>query len=105
MASSADFIDSVCQTLAPLGDVRPRRMMGDYIIYLNEKCVATACDDLLYVKMLPCIADLMASAEIGRPYDGAQEHYILDLSHPTLARTVIAALWEHLPFPKRRSKA
>ena len=102
MACSPDFIDFVCQTLRPLGDVRPRKMMGDYIIYVNEKCVATACDNLVYVKMLPCLHDLMASAEVGRPYDGAKEHYILDLADSTHARAVVSVLWEALPFPPKK---
>lgn len=104
MACSTDFIDFVCQTLRPLGEVRPRKMMGDYIIYVNEKCVATACDNLLYVKILPCIKDLMASAEVGRPYDGAKEHYILDLADAAHARAVVSALWEELPFPGKGKK-
>lgn len=33
MACSVDFIESVCEALAPLGEVRSRKMMGDYIIY------------------------------------------------------------------------
>lgn len=60
MACSIDFIESVCDVLAPLGEVRSRKMMGDYVIYVNEKCVITACDNMAYVKKLPCIAELMA---------------------------------------------
>ncbi len=41
----------------------------------------TACDNLAYVKKIPCIEALMADAEIGTPYSGAKEAYILDLSH------------------------
>ena len=104
MACSTEFIESVCNILAPLGEVRSRKMMGDYLIYLNGKCVATACDNLLYVKMLPVLENLMASSEIGKPYDGAKDHYILDLYNPTLVRTVISTLWDQLPFPKSKKK-
>lgn len=37
MACSTEFIEFVCNMLAPLGEVRSRKMMGDYIIYVNEK--------------------------------------------------------------------
>ena len=33
MACSTDFIEFVCNALAPLGEVRARKMMGDYVIY------------------------------------------------------------------------
>ena len=61
MACSPEFIEFVCDALAPLGEVRSRKMMGDYVIYVNEKCVITACDNIAYVKKLPIIADLMAN--------------------------------------------
>ena len=103
MACTIEFIDFVCEVLAPLGEVRYRKMMGDYVIYVNEKCVATACDNALYVKMLLCLEELMRDAETGRPYDGAKPCYILDLSNQAHARQVIATIWSHLPFPKKKA--
>ena len=104
MACSTAFIESVCNILAPLGEVRSRKMMGDYLIYLNGKCVVTACDNLLYIKKLPVLEDIMSGYETGKPYDGAKDHYILDLYNPTLVRTVISTLWDQLPFLKSKKK-
>lgn len=104
MACSTDFIEFLCDVLAPLGEVRARKMMGEYIIYVNEKCVITACNDIAYVKKLPCIADLMSDAETGHAYEGAKEGYILDLHDRRKAIKVIEILWEHLPFPKSAKK-
>ena len=77
---------------------------GRLCIYLNDKCVVTACDNIAFVKKLPCIANLMADAETGYAYKGAKEEYILDFYdlHKTLK--VISTLWEELPFPKSRKK-
>ena len=33
MACTNEFIEFVCETLRPLGEVRSRKMMGDYVIY------------------------------------------------------------------------
>ena len=104
MACTPDFIEFVCDALAPLGDVRSRKMMGDYVIYVNDKCVITACDNIAYVKKLPCIADLMADAECGCPYEGAKEAYILDFNDRHKVITVIETLWDNLPFPKSKKK-
>lgn len=92
MACTREFIDFVCDTLSPLGEVRSRKMMGDYIIYVNGKCVITACDNICYVKKLPCIAELMASAKTGHPYEGAKEAYILDFSDKDKVLKVVNAL-------------
>lgn len=104
MPCSTDFIKFVCDALAPLGEVRTRKMMGDYVIYLNDKCVITACDNMAFVKKLPCIADLMADAETGYAYKGAKEGYILDFRDRHKTLKVIETLWEELPFPKSRRK-
>jgi len=79
MACSTDFIEFICDVPAPLGEVRSHKMMGDYVIYVNDKCVITACDNTAFVKKLPCIAELMADAETGCAYKGAKEGYNLSL--------------------------
>lgn len=104
MPCTAEFIDFICDALSPLGEVRSRKMMGEYVVHVNGKYVITACDNLAYVKKLPCIAPLMADAECGSPYPGAREAYILDFSDPRKAIKVIQTLWEALPYPKPRKK-
>ena len=104
MACTNEFIEFVCDALSPLGEVRSRKMMGDYVIYVNEKCVITACDNMAYVKKLPCIAGLMADAECGCPYEGAKEAYILDFSDSHKARKVIKTLWDKTPYPKSKKE-
>ncbi len=104
MACSPDFIDFICCALAPLGEVRFRKMMGDYVIYVNDKCVITACDNMAFVKKLPCLADLMADAETGCAYQGAKEGYILDFHDQQKALAVVETLWKDLPFPKSKRR-
>lgn len=102
MACTSEFIDSVCEVLAPLGEVHSRKMMGEYVIYVNGKCVITACDNTAFIKKLPCIAELMADAGTGCAYVGAKESYILDFQDRQKALRVIGTLWEELPFPKSK---
>lgn len=102
MSCSAEFINAVTEILRPLGEARVRMVMGDYVVYLNDKLVATACDNTLYVKQLPAIAELMAGTEVGPPYPGAKPQYVLPLTDPQHVRRVIAALYPILPAPKPR---
>lgn len=104
MACSLDFIEFVCQQIAPAGEIRYRKMFGEYVIYANEKPVIVACDNIAYVKIHPAIAHLMAEAERGHPYEGAKEHYILDVSRAQHAVEVVAVLESVLPYPKKRTK-
>lgn len=103
MPCTPDYIDFVCSQLEAVGTVRARKMMGDYVIYVDEKCVIIACDGQCFVKKIPEIAHLMTDAECGRPYDGAKEHYILDIEHRPHAERVVSILRDTLPYPKQRT--
>lgn len=104
MACSTDYIDFVCSQIEGVGVIRTRKMFGDWCIYIDEKPVILACDNICYVKMLPEIADLMKDACTGFPYDGAKEHYILDIEHKNEAINVIKVLLPLIPYPKKRKK-
>ncbi len=102
MACSQDYIDFVCSQLVGVGVIRTRRMFGDWCIYVDEKPVILACDEQCYVKKHEAIEDLMLDAQIGFPYDGAKEHYILDIEHSAQARLVVSRLIDVLPYPKKK---
>ena len=102
MACSQEFIEFVCEILTSLGEVKSRKMMGDCIIYLNGKCVASACDNNLYVKMFPQLEELLKGGEIGKPYQGAKDHYILEETNPALIKKAISLVWDILPKTKRK---
>lgn len=104
MATPTDFIEFVCSQIAAAGEVRSRKMFGDYVVYLDEKPVITVCDGICYVKKLPAIEEMMRDAECGFPYEGAREHYILDIVHGDHAMRVVRAVWESVPFPKKRKR-
>ncbi len=104
MACTIEFIEGLCDVLRPMGEVVSRKMMGEYVIYVNGKSVITACGNVAYVKKLPCIAGLMESAGTGCPYEGAKEAYILDLADRERVCEVIGCLWPELSFPKSKKK-
>lgn len=102
MASTQEYIDYVCAQLEGAGVVRCRRMMGEAVVYVDEKCAVMVCDDICYVKKVPELEALMADAECGCPYEGAKEHYILDIDHRSHAVRVARVLAEVLPYPKKK---
>lgn len=102
MACTQEYIDFVSQQIEGVGVIRTRRMFGDWCIYVDEKPVILACDELCYVKMHPAIADMMPDAQTGYPYDGAKLHYILDIEHRDITSPVIKKLVEVLPYPKKK---
>lgn len=46
-----DFVEHVCDLLAPLGEVRPRAMFGGHGIYVDSVFCAIVAYDTLYFKV------------------------------------------------------
>ncbi|MCI9110357.1 MAG: transcriptional regulator [Bacilli bacterium] len=104
MATSQDFVEYVCQQISGIGMLRYRKMFGEYMVYLNDKPVIIVCDDTPYVKMLDIISDMMEGAGKGFPYNGAKEHYILDIDNSDFSKEVILKIESVTPLPKKRNK-
>ena len=104
MATSLEYIEFVCGQIQPFGAVRYRKMFGEYMAYLNEKPILLVCDNTVFVKKLPEIEALMRNAECGFPYDGAKEHYVLDIENADLLLHLIPVLEAATPVPKPKKK-
>lgn len=102
MASSPDFTLYICEQLEGIGTIRSRKMFGEYMVYVNDKPVVLVCDDTVFIKMLPCLAELLAENRTGAPYDGAKEHYILDPDDRETLRAAASLAESVTPLPRKR---
>jgi TfoX/Sxy family transcriptional regulator of competence genes len=102
MATTLDFIEYVCGQAEGTGIVRYKKMFGEYMVYIDDKPLLLVCDNTVFVKILPCLDSLMGTAEKGYPYNGAKEHYVLDIDNAVLVRKAVAALLPVTPLPKPR---
>ena len=104
MATSKDFIEFVVEQLRGSGDVRYRKMFGEYMVYVNDKPLLLVCDNTVYVKILDELSDKMQNAAKGSPYQGAKEHYILDIDNAELSREIVAIMepLTKVPVPKKK---
>lgn len=104
MACSPEYVQYVCEQIAGVGTIRSRKMFGDYMVYVNEKPILLLCDNAVYVKMLDCIHEKMAGAQTGVPYEGAKEHYLLDIDDAAFSREIVLELEHVTKTPKPRKK-
>lgn len=104
MATSLSFVEYVCEQFHDIGEIRYRKMFGEYMVYVNDKPIILICDDTVFVKKLDSISSMMNHASIGYPYKGAKEHYILDIDNVNLAKEVITKLENVTPLPKKKNK-
>ena len=104
MATTNEFIEYVCEQINGIGDIRYKKMFGEYMVYVNEKPVIIVCNNTAFVKQLDCIKEDMEDAEIGYPYKGAKEHYVLDIDNSDFCKKIVSKVEEVTPIPKPRKK-
>ncbi len=78
-------------------------MFGEYMVYLNNKPVVIVCDNTAFVKKLDCIKKFMKNASTGYPYEGAKEHYILDIDNSEFSKKVVLEIEKVTFFPKKNT--
>ena len=104
MATSAEYIEFVCEQIHRAGEIRYRKMFGEYMVYVNDKPILLVCDNTVYVKKREEIHKIMTGSALGIPYDGSKEHYILDIENSELCCEVIRLLELVTPIPKPRKR-
>lgn len=104
MATSVEYIEFVCDQIAGTGDIRYKKMFGEYMVYVNDKPVLLVCDNTVFVKKLEALQEKMKDAEAGLPYEGTKEHYILDIEDAEFAKEVVSILEKITPIPKPRKR-
>ena len=104
MATGLDFAIFVCEQLNRPGELRYKKMFGEYMVYVNDKPVLLLCDNTVYVKKLDCLLPLMENAPTGVPYAGAKEHYVLDIENRELCDAVIPLIESVTSVPKKKNK-
>ena len=74
------------------------------MIYINEKPILLVCENTVYVKELDCIKKYFPEENKGFPYNGAKEHYIIDVEDKELLNSVIEILEKVIPVPIKKNK-
>lgn len=105
MATSADTIDRLLDTLSPLS-LSARKMFGEYALYLDGKVVALVCDDQLFLKPTPGAQAALPGSPTGHPYPGAKLHLLVTdaLDDPDRVVAALKAIAADLPPPKPKKR-
>ena len=102
MATTKDYIEYVCEQLKGVGNIRYRKMFGEYMVYVDDKPVVIVCDNTAFVNMLVVIAVMMSGSVIGFAYEGAKEHYILNIDDENFCKSVVKQIEKITPLPKKK---
>lgn len=104
MSTSKDYIAFVLEQLDGIENLTCKQMFGEYMVYVDGKQILLVCDNCVFVKKHPALAELMRDAEEGYPYEGAKPHHLLDIEDRALTENVVRTLVEVTPMPKTKKK-
>ncbi|MCL6619353.1 MAG: TfoX/Sxy family protein [Thermomonas hydrothermalis] len=102
MATDVDFIAYVIEQAGLGARLTHRRMFGEYALYVDEKVVAFACDNSLFVKPSAAATRLTPHLPQRSPYPGAKDYPVADelLDDPDRLRTLLLETARLMPVPK-----
>lgn len=104
MATKQATVDFILDQLAEAGEVRARKMFGEYALYCNDKVVALICDDTLFVKITePGKAFVGEDYVEGNAYPGAKPSMMIDeekIEDREWLSELIRITTENVPMPK-----
>lgn len=101
MATDLNYVQFVCECLHGESP-NYKKMFGEYMVYIDCKPILLVCDNTVFVKKYAELAEILRDADCGYPYDGAKEHYILDVENQELTQRVVQVLKNIVPLPKKR---
>ncbi len=74
MATKQKTIEYLTDQIQNAGVIRSKKMFGEYAIYCDEKIVALACDDMLYIKPTDAGREFLDETHEAPPYPGAKNY-------------------------------
>lgn len=103
MASEKEYLDFILKQLSGPEGVSYRPMMGEYILYYQEKVIGGIYDDRLPVKPVKAVRHLMPGAPYEVPYEGGGKMLLVEEADDwEFLQNLFRAMYDQLPPPKKR---
>lgn len=106
MASDLEFVEYVVENIGDSGNVRFRKMFGEYCLYCEEKVVALICDNKLFVKPTDAGRDFIGNVSEAPAYPGAKDSFLIEdkIEDSDWLTELIRLTEKELPLPKAKKK-
>jgi TfoX/Sxy family transcriptional regulator of competence genes len=103
MASSKEYLMFVLEQLSDLQGISYRTMMGEYIIYCNDRIIGGIYDDRFLVKPTKSALEKMPDAPLEKPYEGTKEMLLVEnIDSKEFLTELISDMAEELPVRKKK---
>ena len=105
MASSKEYLDFILEQLSGLNGITSKKMMGEYILYINGRIFGGIYDDRFLVKPTKSAMAMMPDADRELPYEGTKEMLLVNnVDNRDFVTELVTAMYDELPTSKPKKK-
>ena len=103
MASTKDYADFILEQLSSLDGITARKMMGEYILYYQDKIIGGIYDNRFLVKPTKTAREKMPDASLELPYEGAKPMLLVDnVENRDFLKELVLAIYDELPETNKK---
>ena len=105
MRTTKEQAERILSQIQAVADARIRPMMGEYIIYVNDKVIGQINHSDLFIKVTPFGEEFAAGLKKESPYPGAKPAFVVPqdkIDDQVWLREFISGTVGQLPEPKRK---
>lgn len=107
MATDQRTIEFIAEQVQGAGDIRYRKMFGEYALYCNDKVVGFVCDDQLFIKPTSISNNFLDDSHLAPAYPGSKDYYKVPedkWDEREWLTELIQQTASKLPLPKQKKK-
>lgn len=105
MATGNEYRQFILDQLADVPEIRLRPMMGEYLLYVQEKLVGGLYDDRLLVKNVPAARAMLPARRESLPYEGAKPMLLVEeVDDRAFLAELMETLQQALPEVKTKKR-
>lgn len=89
MRTTKEEAEQILEQIQSVAEARLRPMMGEYIVYVDDKVIGQINHGKLFIKVTPFGEKFASKLSQGSPYEGAKPAFIVPQSQ------IVDAAWLH----------
>ena len=92
MASSKDYLTYVLDLLREVSGISFKKMMGEYILYKDDKIFGGIYDNRFLVKKVKSLEEYEFKEQI--PYPGSKPMFLVDIENPSEIKEIVQLIYQ-----------
>jgi TfoX/Sxy family transcriptional regulator of competence genes len=106
MATQPNTVNFLLEQMASAGEMKARKMFGEYALYCDERVVALVCDDKLFLKPTKAGRAFLGDVTEGLPYPSAKPYFLIageKWDDGDWLSTLVRVSARELPLPEKKA--